>query len=42
MITLPDMGMTTQHPGIGIEVIGAAATGSSGANRRLDSLSRYF
>ena len=34
MITLPDMDMTTQHPGIGIEAIGAPATGSSGAKER--------
>jgi len=32
MITRLDMGITTQHQDIGIEAIGAAATGSSGAN----------
>jgi hypothetical protein len=32
MITRLDIGMNTPHPGIGIEAIGAATTGSSGAN----------
>ena len=31
MITRLDLGMSTPHPAIGIEAIGAAATGSSGA-----------
>ena len=30
MITRLDLGTSTRHPGIGIEAIGAAATGSSG------------
>jgi len=32
MITRLDMGMTTQRRAIGIEAIGAAAMGSSGAS----------
>ena len=32
MITRLDLGMSTLHPAIGIEAIGAAATGSSGAD----------
>jgi hypothetical protein len=32
MIMRLDLGMSTLHPAIEIEAIGAAATGSSGAN----------